>query len=47
VPGNFGQILLVDLGGDRVAVERVALPDDVYRAFIGGVGLGAYLLWRF
>lgn len=45
--GNFGRILLVELRGDRVAVEHVPLPADVYRAFVGGVGLGAYLLWRF
>lgn len=47
MPGNFGQILLVDLDGARIAAQRVALPDEVYRAFVGGVGLGAYLLWRF
>ncbi len=45
--GNFGRILLVELRGDRVDVERVPLADAVYRAFVGGVGLGAYLLWRY
>jgi len=47
MPGNFGQILLVDLHGDRVHAERVELPASVYRDYIGGVGLGAYLLWRY
>lgn len=47
MPGNFGQVLLVELRGDRVEALRVALPEAVYRTFIGGVGLGAYLLWRF
>ncbi len=45
--GNFGQILLVDLHGDRVHVERAALPESVYSDYIGGVGLGAYLLWHY
>lgn len=45
--GNFGQILLVELRGDRVDVARVPMPDAVYHAFIGGVGLGAYLLWHY
>ena len=47
VRGNFGQVLLVELRGDRVAAERVPLAPAAYTAFIGGVGLGAYLLWRF
>ena len=45
--GNFGQILLVDLHGDSVHAERAALPESVYRDYIGGVGLGAYLLWHY
>ncbi|MBK9754673.1 MAG: hypothetical protein IPO88_14450 [Nannocystis sp.] len=45
--GNFGQILQVDLDGDRVCVERQPLPESVYRECIGGVGLGAWLLLRF
>lgn len=47
VRGNFGRILLVELRGSAVAVERVALPEEAYRAFVGGVGLGAYLLWKY
>lgn len=45
--GNYGEILHVELRGDRVHAERVPLPDEVYREFVGGVGLGAYLLHRF
>lgn len=45
--GNFGRILLVELHGDRVEVGHVALPASVYRDYIGGVGLGAYLLWTY
>src|SRR5690606_18785634 len=46
VPGNFGQVLIADLHGDQVHAERAELPASVYRDYIGGVGLGAYLLWR-
>ncbi len=45
--GNFGRVLLVDLHGDRVAVEHVAVAESVYRDVIGGVGLGAHLLWQY
>ena len=44
--GNFGQILLVDLHGEAVHAAHVRLPEAVYRDYIGGVGLGAYLLWH-
>ncbi|MBA3545620.1 MAG: aldehyde:ferredoxin oxidoreductase, partial [Nannocystis sp.] len=47
MPGNFGQILVVELHGDRVHAEHAALPGSVYRDYIGGVGLGAYLLWHY
>ena len=42
--GYFGQALVID-AGDATA-ERLALPDDVLRAYIGGAGLGAWLLHR-
>ena len=45
MPGNFGQVMLVELRGDRVETSRATLPEAVYRTFLGGVGLGAYLLW--
>lgn len=44
--GNFGRILLVALDADRVSAEHIAVPESVYRDYIGGVGLGAYLLWH-
>lgn len=45
--GIFGRILKVRLTGDRLECEHVPLDPEVHRAFVGGVGLGAYLLWRF
>lgn len=45
--GNFGRILLVELAGDRVRAEHVLLPASVYARYIGGVGLGAWLLWHY
>lgn len=42
--GYNGRALVVDLGARRS--EWVALGDDVLRAFIGGTGLGAYLLYE-
>lgn len=45
--GVFGRILKVELAGDRLHCEHVPLDPEIHRAFIGGVGLGAYLLWRF
>ena len=44
--GNFGWILQVELDLDGVVARRVELPQSVYRDYIGGVGLGAYLLWH-
>jgi aldehyde:ferredoxin oxidoreductase len=42
--GYFGQALVVDVGtGDA---ERLALPEPVLRACIGGAGLGAWLMHR-
>jgi aldehyde:ferredoxin oxidoreductase len=42
--GYFGQALVVDLtsGGART----LPLPDDLLRAYLGGVGLGTWLLHR-
>ena len=42
--GYFGRALIVDLatGGGRYEF----LPDDVLERFVGGIGLGAYLLYR-
>jgi aldehyde:ferredoxin oxidoreductase len=44
-PGGYaGQALLVDVTGPTAAV--LALDDRVLRAYLGGVGLGAWLLHR-
>ncbi len=40
--GGFGEYLHVEL--DSGEATRVALPDDAARRFIGGVGLGTFLL---
>jgi len=44
VPGTAGRILLVDLTTKTTRTER---PDDeIYLAYLGGYGLGAYYLYR-
>ena len=43
--GYHGKILLVDLSSQEVRCEP--LEQSVLQAFIGGTGLGAYLLYRF
>jgi aldehyde:ferredoxin oxidoreductase len=40
--GYFGRALVVDLAD--ASAERLPLPDDVLRAYIGGAGLGAWLM---
>ncbi len=40
--GYFGKALIVDLDGGRTEVKR--LPESVLRSFIGGAGLGAWLM---
>src|ERR687884_418192 len=42
--GYFGRALVVDLAD--ASAERLPLPDDVLRAYIGGAGLGAWLMHR-
>src|SRR4051794_41638250 len=42
--GYFGRALVVDLAD--ASAERLGLPGDVLRAYIGGAGLGAWLLHR-
>lgn len=42
--GAHGKVLHVDLGERRHWVEAVG--EDVYRQFLGGYGLGAWLMWR-
>jgi len=42
--GYHGRYLRIDVSAGRGS--WVALPDDVLRRFIGGVGLGTWLLHR-
>ena len=42
--GYFGRALVVDLAD--ASAERLPLPDGVLRAYIGGAGLGAWLMHR-
>src|SRR4051795_7039813 len=42
--GYFGRALVVDLAD--ASAERLPLPEDVLRAYIGGEGLGAWLMHR-
>ncbi|HEY3895783.1 MAG TPA: aldehyde ferredoxin oxidoreductase C-terminal domain-containing protein [Pseudonocardiaceae bacterium] len=50
VPGGYaGQALIVDVGdhgGDRPAATVLPLEETVLRAYLGGAGLGAWLLHR-
>src|SRR3954465_6931663 len=42
--GYFGRALVVDLAD--ASAESLPLPEDVLRAYIGGAGLGAWLMHR-
>jgi aldehyde:ferredoxin oxidoreductase len=42
--GTLGRILIVDLTTRTSRVEEV--DESVYRSFLGGYGLGAYLMWK-
>jgi aldehyde:ferredoxin oxidoreductase len=42
--GSLGRALVVDLTTGASSIETVA--EDVYKQFIGGYGLGAYLMWK-
>ncbi|MFI5308312.1 MAG: aldehyde ferredoxin oxidoreductase family protein [Polyangiales bacterium] len=42
--GTHGRVLIADLGARSSRVE--SLDESVYRQFLGGYGLGAYLLWK-
>ncbi len=44
VPGTMGRILIADLTDGTTRFEH--LDDDVYLTYLGGYGLGAYLLYR-
>jgi aldehyde:ferredoxin oxidoreductase len=42
--GTHGRVLHVDLGARTHSVELVS--EDVYKQFLGGYGLGAWLMWK-
>lgn len=42
--GTCGRVLFVDLGEQRHWVEDI--DESVYRQFLGGYGLGAWLMWK-
>src|SRR5690242_1353699 len=42
--GTHGKILHVDLGARSSHVEHVS--EDVYKQFLAGYGLGAWLMWK-
>ncbi len=44
IPGYHGAYLRVDL--TTGSARRISLPEDVLRRFIGGAGLGVWLLWQ-
>ena len=44
--GYFGQALVVDVEGSSVTAGAIPLDDAVLRAYLGGVGLGTWLLHR-
>ena len=42
--GAHGRVLIADLTTRTTRVEEI--PESVYRQFLGGYGLGAYLMWK-
>jgi aldehyde:ferredoxin oxidoreductase len=42
--GTHGRVLVVDLSKRESSVEHV--PEQVYKQFLGGYGLGAWLMWK-
>lgn len=42
--GTHGRVLIVDLSTQSHTIEEI--DEQVYRQFLGGYGLGAYLMWR-
>src|SRR5689334_2094807 len=44
--GYFGRALVVDVGDRAATSAPLPLDDDVLRAYLGGVGLGTWLLYR-
>ncbi|HEY6748193.1 MAG TPA: aldehyde ferredoxin oxidoreductase C-terminal domain-containing protein [Mycobacteriales bacterium] len=44
--GYFGRVLVVDVEGDRATGRALEVTDRVLRSYLGGVGLGTWLLHR-
>jgi aldehyde:ferredoxin oxidoreductase len=42
--GHLGRVLFVDLGDRTHRVETI--DESVYRSYLGGYGLGAWLMWK-
>ena len=42
--GSHGKVLMVDLTNKTHEVEEV--DEDIYKTFLGGYGLGSYLMWK-
>ncbi|MBN1315369.1 MAG: hypothetical protein JXA42_07875, partial [Anaerolineales bacterium] len=42
--GYHGKILVVDLTNHSYEIEE--LPEEVYRKYLGGYGLGAYYIYK-
>src|SRR5262245_36314834 len=42
--GTHGKVLIVDLTTKTTRVEEI--EESVYKQFLGGYGLGAYLMWK-
>jgi aldehyde:ferredoxin oxidoreductase len=44
--GYFGRALIVDVAGAGASSEPLALPEEILRGYLGGVGLGTWLMHR-
>jgi aldehyde:ferredoxin oxidoreductase len=44
--GYFGSVLVVEVDGGAASSNALPVPDRVLRAYLGGVGLGTWLLHR-
>src|ERR1700733_14275656 len=44
--GYFGRATVIDVDGDSLTANHLPLDDQVLRAYLGGVGLGTWLLHR-
>ncbi|WP_300668068.1 aldehyde ferredoxin oxidoreductase family protein [Desulfoluna sp.] len=42
--GYMGKVLIVDLGTRNITEEEI--PDRIYRQYLSGMGLGAYMLYK-